>query len=116
MMYLSSNINDNCQKIKFISNVLVNQFLFFIEFKRVIIVDSKFIMEIYLERERVDFENGLIYISFGDIVLNSGENFIIECFGDYFIKFIFKSDRVVVSKNNEDNYYDDDCEIMIFRD
>lgn len=116
MMYVSSNINDNCEEIKPTSNVLANQFLFFTEFKRVTIVDPKPTMEIYPERERVDSENGSIYTSSGDIVLNSGENFTIECFGDYPIKLIFKSDRVAVSKNNEDNYDDDDCEIMIFRD
>lgn len=64
------------------------------EFKRVTIVDPKPTMEIYPERERVDSENGSIYTSSGDIVLNSGENFTIECFGDYPIKLIFKSDRV----------------------
>lgn len=82
--------------------------LFFTEFKRVTIGDPKPTMEIYPERERVD-SDGSIYTSTGDIVLNSGENFTIECFGDYPIKLTIKGDQVAVSKNNKDNYDDDDC-------
>nr|XP_022322562.1 vascular endothelial growth factor receptor 1-like isoform X2 [Crassostrea virginica] len=58
------------------------------EFKRVPIVDPTPTMEVYPQRE--NSENETVITSSGDLVLNNGENFTIECFGDYPIELIIQ--------------------------
>jgi hypothetical protein len=56
-------------------------------------------MEIYPARES-ESGNDTIYTSTGDVVLNTGENFTIECFGDYPLILIIQrgKDRAVSIK------------------
>lgn len=77
------------------SNSLDSQICYFTEFKRVPIVDPTPTMEVYPQRE--NSENETVITSSGDLVLNNGENFTIECFGDYPIELIIQrgSKRVV---------------------
>ncbi|XP_056009649.1 vascular endothelial growth factor receptor 1-like isoform X2 [Ostrea edulis] len=64
------------------------------EFKRTISTNPKPTMEIYPAKENnTEFGNSTIYTSTGDVVLNTGENFTIECFGDYPIKLIIQRGR-----------------------
>lgn len=68
--------------------------LYLTEFKRTISTNPKPTMEIYPAKENnTEFGNSTIYTSTGDVVLNTGENFTIECFGDYPIKLIIQRGR-----------------------
>lgn len=69
-------------------NSLDSQICYFTEFKRVPIVDPTPTMEVYPQRE--NSENETVITSSGDLVLNNGENFTIECFGDYPIELIIQ--------------------------
>ncbi|XP_061164582.1 platelet-derived growth factor receptor alpha-like [Saccostrea echinata] len=65
------------------------------EFKRVTSTDLRPNMEIYPAKESsLGSENDTIYTSTGDLVLNSGENFTIECFGDYPVQLIIQRGKL----------------------